>query len=131
MQIKTISLLLVLLGLVACNSGNTRKSQHAKAAEYNGTGTLVLEPVKFANNASVRSTVRNDCHLTEKLEKFIDQYAADHYAQILTNTDIKSVPADTRILKVEIDNVRGGGGGAWSGGKSVAIKGTLSETVIF
>jgi hypothetical protein len=115
--------LVVLLGLMltACQS-----SRHQpKVVAYTGTGILVIDQIDFAENLPIRKSVREECRLPEKLTSFIDQFAAEHYSQILTNTDISTVPAGTRVLKIKITDVKGFAGGAWSGGKSVSIAGTL------
>ncbi len=115
--------LVLLLGLLltACQS-----SKHqSKVAEHTGTEILVIDQIDFAESPPVRKVVRDECRLPEKLTSFIDQFAAKYYSQILTNTDISTVPAGTQILKIKITDIKGFAGSAWSGDKSVSITGTL------
>ncbi len=121
MKIKIYFIAVLSLLLVACQS-----SQHSsKLVEHTGTEILVIDEIEFAENLAIRQAVRDECRLPEKLTTFIDQFAAKYYSQILTNTDISTVPAGTQILKIKITDVKGFAGGAWSGGKSVTIVGTL------
>ena len=81
----------MLLGLMvtACQS-----SRHqSKIVEHTGTGILIIDQIDFTENLAVRKAVRDECRLSEKLTSFIDQFAAEHYSQILTNTDISTTPS--------------------------------------
>jgi hypothetical protein len=93
------------------------------AAQTTGTGTLVIKPIKFAKDAYIREAVKNECQLIEKLGQFIEQNAASQYAEIVSSS--RSRRAQT--LYIEIEQVHGSGGGAWSGAKDVLIKGKLTK----
>jgi hypothetical protein len=97
----------------------------AEAQKFTGTGTLVIKPITFRKDAYVRQAVKQQCNLDGKLAQFIEQYAADQYANIITDTG--RVPKNAQVLTVVIDEVVGGGGGAWSGAKAVKVKGTLTK----
>lgn len=119
---KHYFILLLIVGLAACNT-----AKQPKVVEKTGAGILVIDKIDFAKDTAVRRAVRNECRLPEKLTEFIDEYAGKHYAQVLVNTDLATVPANTEVLKVKITEIMGGSGGAWSGGKYVAISGILQK----
>ena len=90
-----------------------------------GADTLVLpKKVAFAKGLDVRDAVRNECSLEEKIVKFIKEYSKGNYANIVYE---KPSSGDYHILSAEIIEVLGAGGGAWSGAKSVKIKGDLKD----
>jgi len=123
---KKISLFVFLIiGLVACTSG-----RQPRFVEKSGTGILVIDEIVFAKKSAVRKAVRDECRLPEKLAEFIDEYAAEHYGHVLTNTDLATVPANTEVLKVKYVEVLGGAGGVWSGGKYISIAGVLKKNEI-
>ena len=93
--------------------------------QHTGTGTLIINPIGFRKDAYIREAVKQECNLDGKLSQFIEQYAAGQYADIVT--DSRTEPADAQVLRLEIEEVAGGAGGAWSGAKSVVIKGSLSQ----
>lgn len=97
----------------------------AEAQTYTGTGTLVIKPISFRKDAYVREAVKEQCNLDGKLAQFIEQYAADQYANIITEGG--RIPKNAQVLTVVIEEVVGGGGGAWSGAKAVKVKGTLTK----
>ncbi len=97
----------------------------AETQTFTGTGTLVIKPVTFRKDAYIREAVRQQCNLDGKLTQFIEEYAADQYANIVTEG--QQIPKNAQVLTIVIDEVVGGGGGAWSGAKAVKVKGTLSQ----
>ena len=118
--------------LAGCQTPGTKKTEtkpEAVAAvaekQFTGTGTLVIEPIRFKKDIYVREAVKQQCNLDGKLSQFIQQYAAGQYANIIT--DGSRAPRNADVLKVEIDEVQGGGGGAWSGAKAVRISGVLKK----
>ncbi|MGR8935255.1 MAG: hypothetical protein ACU837_12810 [Gammaproteobacteria bacterium] len=123
MTIKHISVLLLSAGLIACAS----KSPPPAAANthYSGSGTLLIRPVTFGKDAYVSDAVQNECELPGKLTHFIRERAAGQYSAIVA--DSGNAPADAQVLNIEIVNLIGSGGGAWSGAKMVEIKGTLMQ----
>ena len=125
---KTTYLLLILLfiGLSGCATTNKPSSSTiASPAKQTGSGVLVIKQVNFKKGAAIRDAVKNECNLDGKLTQFIEKNAISEYAQILTGTS--SIPANAQVLTIEIEQVQGGGGGAWSGGKMVLINGQLTE----
>lgn len=126
MKLKTLLFIVVLAGLTACNSKNTKSSQAtADAVQTTGTGILVINPITFKQDAYIRDAVKQECNLPSKLTQFIEQNAASQYAEILK--DSNSTANNAQVLHVEIEQVQGGGGGAWSGAKVVLVKGSLTK----
>lgn len=133
---KTISVLVLSLILGSCSTANrTSASQpqtdaqavaEAPVTVAGGTGPiLVIAEVPFAKETVVSDAVRNECDLPSKLGQFVQQFAAGGYSQIIT--DGSQSPGNAQVLKMEISDLVGTGGGAWSGSKMVTIKGTLEE----
>jgi hypothetical protein len=83
--------------------------------------------VAYARTASVPQAVINECGLPEKLAMFIHENAAGHFDQLIMDDGTRKPARGAKVLKVEITDVMGTGGGAWSGAKAVGIKGTLSQ----
>ncbi len=133
MKFKMFCLLLVLFALNGCASKGQNTAGQATAqntattgsVKGTGTGTLFIKPIDFAKEAYVREAVKQECNLLGKLTQFTQSYAQDQYAQIIS--DGKSVPRSAQVLNMEIEQVQGGGGGAWSGAKVVMINGTLTQ----
>ena len=96
--------------------------QSATAAD-----TLVVpEKIAYAKKIRVRDAVRNECQLEEKTLRFIKEYAQKNgtYKNIVTE---KPKSGTYHVLDAEIIRVIAKGGGAWSGSKSMTIKGTLKD----
>lgn len=124
---QTKFLLLTLIPLIAaCSNGSAPPVQSTKN-EYLGNEILVIDKITISDKTIIRKAIREECQLEEKLIKFIDQYAAGQYAQILSNTDLTTVPNNTQILTIEIDQVMGSQGGGWTGTKGVMISGNLRK----
>jgi hypothetical protein len=117
---------MTLLVLLACLSGCASKGgEPLQTVQHTGTGTLIIKPITFEKDAYIRDAVKQECNLDGKLSQFIKENAAGQFANIIT--DSATGPADAQILTVEIGEVQGAAGGAWSGAKSVVIKGSLSQ----
>ena len=78
--------------------------------------------VDFAESAVVPQAVQTECALPFKMAQFIEQYSLNHFDHVKT---VEAAPAKGQYLKVEIAHVEGAGGGAWSGAKSVTLRGSL------
>ena len=112
---------------VAASAGSSAESSSATTANVvgSGTGTLLIKEIVFGADAVIPSAVKNECALLTKLSAEIKANAANQYTTVLEGST--SVPADAEVLSIEIINLMGSGGGAWSGAKSVMINGTLSK----
>jgi len=127
MKYNIFCLLFLMLTLNGCasNGQNAKEQSSAQQATSSGTGTLLIKPINFAKQAYIREAVKKECNLLGKLTQFTQSYAEDQYAQIIT--DGNSTSKSAQVLSIEIEQVQGGGGGAWSGAKVVLINGTLTE----
>jgi hypothetical protein len=84
------------------------------------------ERAPFSREAHIPPAVRTDCQLESKLPDFIEKYSRS--ANIPLNVIPGKVdPHKGKVLKIEITNTMGTGGGAWSGPKSVTAVGELFE----
>lgn len=124
---QRIVMIAVFTMLASCTSSNGTGSKSASASPQTGSGPVLVVPdqIPFSPEAEVRQAVRSECRLPDKLSHFIKEYASNYSSQILA--DASDAPKGAQILTVEIYAVMGGGGGAWSGGKSVSIKGSLQQ----
>ncbi len=122
MKYNVLWFLLATITLSGCVSNGKKPTQ---AIQHTGTGTLVIQPIGFKRGTYIREAVKQECNLDGKLTQYIEENAAGQYAKILTDSTV--APKNTQILKIEIEAVQGGAGGAWSGAKSVRIKGKLTR----
>ncbi len=132
MKFNYLFLFVILASLTGCpnKNNNVKPTQEqtpvqAQAVQHTGTGTLVIKPIVFKKDSYIRDAVKNECNLTGKLTQFIEKNASSQYANILTDSNSKQRNAQT--LSITIEEVQGGGGGAWSGAKSVVVKGKLTQ----
>jgi len=132
MRLFNFFCVLLILVLNGCATNSSKETGSAPAQSTNaqaittpsGTGTLVINEIVFSEDAGVPEAVRQECNLLQELSENIKTAAARQYATILEGA---SAPADADVLTIEIINLVGPGGGAWSGGKSVMIKGSLTK----
>ncbi len=125
MKFSYVALFAVLFALTGCVTNAKKPAETAQTVQYSGTGTLVIKPVSYKADAYIRDAIKEECNLDGKLAQFIEEYAAGQYADIIT--DGSKAPADAQVLTVEIEEVQGGAGGAWSGAKVVKIKGSVTK----
>ena len=113
-----VLIVILLLGSAAVSA----QADEAKSAD----GSIkVASVIPISDAADVRDAVRKECDLGGKLSGFIKQFGSNYDLNIEQTTDTGSEQG--KFLHVEIINVQGAGGGAWSGPKSVAIEGSLTE----
>lgn len=125
MYLKLLTGLVLSLLLTACASNGSESKSEPQ--QFTGSGTLIIDDIVFAEKAYVRDAVKNECRLPEKLSEFITQYAAGQYADIVTGAGNATPPADAQVLRIEIIDLIGAKGGAWSGSKMVMIEGSLTQ----
>ncbi len=111
--------LLVIVAAAGCKSQQIRP-----AAQVDQTPVHMSSYIPFKKGLFVRDAVRKECDLGGKLATHINNYARQYHVNMMKGGKAKT---SARVLKVEIINVHGSGGGAWSGAKSVAIEGKLLE----
>ena len=97
-----------------------------------GTGSAVAGDVQvaattpFAKDGAIRDAVKNECQLQTKLPHFVNEFASSYGIAVELKESV-SKKSKGKVLVLEITGVQGGGGGAWSGAKSVQAKGELFE----
>ncbi len=87
--------------------------------------------VKFAANSNVRAAVINECDLQTKLPEFLRTYGKKNGIDVVLSKKALHKKQKGRVLLLEITSVSGAGGGAWSGPKSVSVKGSLYKNGTF
>jgi hypothetical protein len=102
MKFSVMTLFVLLAVLSGCATNGNKPPQ---AEQHSGTGTLIIKPVAFKNDAYIRDAVKQECDLTGKLAQFVEQFAASHYASIVT--DSNTAPSDAQVLTMEIEEVQG------------------------
>jgi len=125
MKFSFLTLFIVLFSLSGCARNGAKAPQPAAQTGHTGAGTLVIKPIAFREDAYIRDAVKQECNLDGKLTQFIKESAAGQYANIISDTT--TAPADAQVLTVNIEEVEGSAGGAWSGAKVVLIKGSLTQ----
>ena len=85
----------------------------------------VSQAAPYAENSGVADVVKNECQLDTRLPEFIRDFAKDDPKVVLTADPLEK--AGGRVLVLQISSVTGLSGGAWSGPKSVVVKGELKE----
>ncbi len=94
------------------------------AAHADSATVTVSREVEFDEASGVTDNVRKECTLQTRLPGFIKDFAKG--MKIVLADDV-SESTEGRVLHLTITNVIGPGGGAWSGSKSVTVKGELTE----
>ncbi len=118
---KLFKLLLITLLLSACVSNSPKQNVAAENTATSVAGKdLVIKTIVFSNPDEIRSAIKNECMLVEKLTSFIEDNVKGAY-------NIVESSADADVLEVQISAVHGNSGGAWSGSKMVQIKGELKR----
>lgn len=79
----------------------------------------------FAKNAPIREVIKNECQLETKLPAFVKEFADSYGIAVDLTEKSPSKKSKGKVLILTITGVQGGSGGAWSGGKSVQVKGEL------
>ena len=86
--------------------------------------TLTITTPTFAKSAVVPTPVQTECQLPEKLASFIESYVPK---KAFDAVQISDRGGSGKVLVVEITDLIGTGGGAWSGSKAVTISGKLMD----
>ncbi|MBF0169908.1 MAG: hypothetical protein HQK87_02270 [Nitrospinae bacterium] len=83
---------------------------------------VVQKSVPYATGSAVREAIRTDCDLQAKLATYLKDFAEENgYTVVAVDTFPEG---DARPqLELVITDAIGGGGGAWSGPKTVFIEG--------
>ncbi len=84
----------------------------------------VPDVVPFAKSAAVPAAVKNECDLGKKLSSYLNSYGASQFDQVVSTS---KAPKGAKKLSLSMTQVQGRRGGAWSGAKSVQVKGRLTR----
>lgn len=84
---------------------------------------VVSDDIRFAETSNANDKVKDECQLGTKLSKFIRHYSKKSKFTIISESKSKS----DMVLNVEIGDVLATAGGAFSGPKSMRVKGTLTQ----
>jgi hypothetical protein len=122
MNFSDMTLFVLLAGLSGCTTGSNKPLQ---TIQTTGAGTLIIKPSSFKKDVDLRNAVKPECDLDGKLTQFIKENSAGQYANIVTDSITEL--ANAQVMTVEIEEVQGMAGGAWSGPNRVLIKGALAE----
>lgn len=126
LKMKSIAVsALTLMVLWGCGASAPVKKEVSAAAAKNPV--VVSSVVPYAKDAPIPPAVQKECLIGNQLPEFIESYASGYDMAVNpTNGPLGKVKKG-RVLDMEIINVHGTGGGAWTGAKSVTVKGTLRE----
>lgn len=95
------------------------------AAEAEDTVFNVVSPVPFEETSGASQQVRSECRMGAMLPEFIADYAKKGVTVVIG--DAPPEGAEGKFLHLRFTFIQGAGGGAWSGPKSVTVKGELWE----
>ena len=87
----------------------------------------IAKQIPYSKDAEVPDAVAKECQLPEKISQFIQEYAKEDKKVDIKVVDSVSASTPGKVLVMEITNLEGTGGGAWSGAKFVTTKGILYE----
>jgi len=120
---------LLALTLAGCNNANTKPDADSASTPapkaYSGPAVTVASSVPYDKDSNATESVRKECALDTRLPEFIEESAKSQGVQVVRGT--ASPHGKGRVLVMEIVNVHGTAGGAWSGAKSVTIGGKLYD----
>ncbi|MES9943308.1 MAG: hypothetical protein ABW105_02795 [Candidatus Thiodiazotropha sp. 6PLUC1] len=87
----------------------------------------VSKRIAYAAGSGVPDKVKAECVIDTQLPEYIGSFASASDITVVKKDGAVSSKDKGRVLALEISNVIGSGGGAWSGSKSVAVTGELFE----
>jgi hypothetical protein len=85
---------------------------------------IIQEKLSYEEDSGVSQKVQEECQLDTKILKFVREYSEANFDKIVTS---KKGVKDPMVLTMEISDVIGKGGGAWSGSKAITVKGKLLD----
>ena len=91
---------------------------------YAGETLYISETVKYKKGLRVRDNIKNECDLEGRIADDIARFAKNAYNKVTRDKP----SGKHHVLTVEIVDVFGAGGGAWSGPKYIELKGTLKDS---
>ncbi len=125
---KILSMAAYVLAAAALLSGcgATTPTKSDVSAEAVANPVIVSQAVPYMPNSGATLAVKRECIIDSQLPEFIESYASDYdIAVVRDGRQVKQ--GKGKVLELAFSQVYGFGGGAWSGAKSVTVKGTLKE----
>lgn len=95
-------------------------------AAYADETITIEELARFSSEATIPPAVRAECELETKLPVFVQKYSKKQDIDMILTPETLPL-GKGRELKLQIIEVMGRGGGAWSGAKMVRVAGALYE----
>lgn len=112
--------------LLGCGASNPSKQTVSASAMQNPV--VITSAVPYAANSGASPAVKTECIIDQQLPEFVESYASRYdIAVVRDNVKANKKSASGKVLKLEFSQIHGTAGGAWSGAKSVTVKGTLME----
>ncbi|RZI84265.1 MAG: hypothetical protein EOP38_09790 [Rubrivivax sp.] len=88
---------------------------------------LLESPITYADNAGVVDRIRQECGIENMLETRVGRVLEGLNKGGDSTIAAGTKPADATVLRLQITNVMGVGGGAWSGPKSITVSADLID----
>lgn len=112
--------------LLGCGASNPTKQTVSAAAKKDPV--VILEAVPYSKTSGANLAVKRECIIDRQLPEFIENYASGYdIAVVRGSRKTMRKHARGKVLELEFSQIYGPGGGAWSGAKSVTVKGTLKD----
>lgn len=115
----------VAAGLIA-GCGATAPTKQAVSETAMANPIQVDKVTAYSKSAVVPVAVRNECEIQSQLPEFVESFASQNNVAVVRKGAV-SPKTKGRVLEMEIVNLIGTGGGAWSGAKSVTVEGKLYD----
>ncbi len=106
--------------------GATAPAKQVENVPAAGEPIFIDTVTNYSKSAMVPVAVRNECALQSQLPEFVESYANRSGVSVVRKGAVSS-KSEGRVLEMEIVDLIGTGGGAWSGTKSVTVEGRLYE----
>jgi hypothetical protein len=124
MKILSLMLLAAVTLLSGCAASNPSKDAVSNDAMSNPV--VVSQSVPYSPDSGATLAVKRECIIDSQLPEFIESYASSYDIAVIRDGQ-KAASSKGRVLELKFSQVYGFGGGAWSGAKSVTVKGTLKD----
>ena len=85
----------------------------------------ISQSIPFSEDSGVSDSVRNECKFETRLPDYLKKAVKRSIDVVLSKEPLED--ADGKVLFLEVTNVYGLGGGAFSGSKSAIVSGELKE----
>ena len=110
---------IAVLGAVVVVALGCEKDGESSKAPTGPVPATTIVPVTFAEDSGVTKDVKAECNLETRIPKWVAENAQ--------GATPGAAGASGRVLTMQITNMMGEGGGAWSGPKQLIVEGTLTD----